>query len=59
MKKNNIVKMVEYYKLNGFDVNKSIQLTACDYNASTEYITKIYNDYMSDQAIFESIGVRL
>lgn len=59
MKKNNIVKMVEYYMLNGFDLNKSVQLTACDYDTSTEYIAKVYSDYIDSQAIFESIGVGL
>lgn len=59
MKKNNIVKMVEYYMLNGFDLNKSVQLTACDYDASAEYIAKVYSDYIDSQAIFESIGVGL
>lgn len=59
MRKNNIIKMVEYYMLNGFSLEKSIQLTACDYETSTDYITNVYNDYVNSQAIFESIGVRL
>ena len=37
-----VVKMVEYYLLNGFDYHTALRLTAQDYNASIEVIRARY-----------------